>query len=396
LLDELKIRAQRLEGYAAQDPANVELLCDLAQTYHQAGEHERALAVLDRAEHAGGQPSRFAALRARLLMALGRWQEAATLLEGELAAAPDSAALLANLGYARWAAGEAASALQPLERAAELDAGSADIRYQFALALEETGDPTAASQMLQEAIARDSRHARALAMLARLALDAGDLAGATELAGRCTAADPQGAAGWQLRGQVALFHMDAAAASKYLRQALDLDPADVDTCVSLAQASMMQGRVRHARSLLNEAVERDATHDAAWCMLGWACAAENDAAAAGVAFERALAVTPDHPDALAGQACLHLSEGRREEALAAAQRALVVDAQHTVANLVVARACELDGRAPEARELLDGVLASTPFGPMGSTVAQMLRDRGTSSAARKMQRRFARAGIPKP
>src|SRR5206468_5983743 len=107
----------------------------------------------------------------------------------------------------------------------------------------------------------------------------------------------------QLKGQVALFQLDAAAAAKSLRQALDLAPDDVDTRVSLAQASLMQGRARHARELLLQAVAQDPSHDGALSMLGWACAAENDAPGAATAFERARTTNPENPDAWAGGPC---------------------------------------------------------------------------------------------
>jgi tetratricopeptide (TPR) repeat protein len=392
---DLLTRARKLEGYAAQDPGNSTLLLDLAETYHRAGEHERALSVVERVESLADGPAQCAALKGRLLLALGRWDEASALFERALHDAPDSAALVFNLGYSIWASGaEPQRAVDLLRRATSIEPANADFHYHLALALEETESLNDAMEALEQALSLNARHDKALGMLGRLKLDAGQFEQALELAERCIAAHPGNPVGWHLKGQVALFKMDAAAASKSLRQALDLDPADADTRVSLAQASLMQGRARHARTLLDEAVARDASHDGALCMLGWACVADNDAAAAGTAFERARTLAPDNPDALAGLALVRLSDARHEEALALAQDALALEPDHAMATLIIAREREPQGRPAEGKGLVASVINSTPFGPLKSTFGQAIQSSAASPAVRQLHRRFARAARP--
>jgi len=387
---ELLSRARRLEGFAARDPANVELLCDLADTYHRAGEHALALSALERAEQAGAAAVLLDGLRSRLLMALGRWHEAITLFEQALAQAPDSAPLLSSMGYSCWAAGDMPRAVGLLSQAMALEPANADIACQLALALEESGDMQRAAQVLEQALTHQPIHEKALTMLGRVKLDAGQLEDAAALAQRCIGAHPARAAGWQLRGQVALFQMDGAAATKSLRQALDLDPLDVDGQVLLAQASLLQGRVRHARTLLEGAAAQDPANDGALCMLGWACAAENDLEGAASAFERALAIAAT-ADALAGRACVALGRGQREEAMQTARAALELEPEHLVARMALARAEELAGEGENAAVLLRGVLASTPFGPLGADVAATMRSAEKMPMVRRLQRRFQRA-----
>ncbi|HWH83902.1 MAG TPA: tetratricopeptide repeat protein [Burkholderiaceae bacterium] len=386
-------RAERLQGYAAQDPTNLALLRDLAATWHAAGEHQRALDALDRAEAAPGGPSALAPLRGPVLLALGRWQEAAAIFENALRTQPDSAALAFNLGYAVWASEQDPTrAVELFRQAARIEPGDARLRFYLALALESAADLDAARQSLDAALAIDPRHVDALAMLGRLALDAGDLDRATDLAARCIAARPEHPAGWQLKGQAALFRMDAVDAAKSLRQALDLAPDDADTRVSLAQAALMQGRPRHAKDLLQQAVAENASHDAALCMLGWACIADNEAAGAAAAFERANAAAPDNPDAMAGIALLRLADGRRDEALQWTERALALEPAHAMAGLLRARLAELDDRPAEARAVLASVLDGSSTGPLGSsTLGQKLAAAGASPTVGRMKRRFARA-----
>lgn len=387
---DLLSRARRLEAYAALDPANVELLFDLADTWHHAGEHGKALSVLERAEQAGLPPARLGPLKGRLLMAQGRWHDAVQLYESALHDAPASAALLANLGYSCWAAGDTARAVEWLMQAAALDPADPDIRCHLALALEETHLPAEAAQALEQALALQPTHEKALTMLARLRLDAGALEQAAALAGRCIAAHPTHAAGWQLRGQVSLFEMDAASAVKSLRQALDLEPADVDTRVLLAQAAMLQGRVRHARTLLQEAAALEPSNDQAQCMLGWACAGEDDIDGAEAAFERALDIEPS-ADALSGRACVALGRAAPERAREAAEQALALEPDHALARLLLSRVQALAGQDVQAGELLQEVLRSTPFGPLGSDVRSTLSGAAQQPMVRRLQRRAALA-----
>jgi tetratricopeptide (TPR) repeat protein len=74
------------------------LLIDLAETYHHAGAHERALAALDRLADSDRAAS--LALRGQALMALARWDEAAALYEQALGRDATNPALLFNLAYA--------------------------------------------------------------------------------------------------------------------------------------------------------------------------------------------------------------------------------------------------------------------------------------------------------
>jgi cytochrome c-type biogenesis protein CcmH/NrfG len=388
---ELMARAARLEGYAALDRDNAALQLDLAQTYHRAGEHERALQVIDASPAGAGN----AALRGQLLLALGRWHEAELLFEAALRDAPDSPALLFNLGYSVWAAGDRPARAAELFRQATLhDPQSVQAHCHLALALEAQADAAGADAALAQALTLEPNHLKALAMRARLELDAGHLQAAAHWAGRCVAAHPAASEGWQLKGQVALFQTDAEAAAKALRQALALDPQDIDTSVLLAQASLMLGRVRYARRLLEQVLARDPGDDANECLLGWACIADNDIAGARRAFDAGIAIDPDNPDALAGAASVRLANGERAEAEELAQRALALDPQHVVARLIVAQMHEAGGRAQDARATLESVLASTPFGPLRGSVAQTMQAAKASHAARRLQRRFSRGALP--
>jgi cellulose synthase operon protein C len=389
--EDLLTRARRLERYALQDPANWQLRLDLAQTYHRAGLHQSALEVLDRPA-AAQPPQEVTSLRGQLLLAMGRWSEAIALFEAAQAQHPESAAIAFNLAYGVWASEtDPERAVSLFRRALELDANQIAAYRHLGLALEATGNLPAARQALEEALERAPTDGPTLLQLGRLLLDTGDFAGASAIAARGVAAAPAWAEAWAFKGQVALFELDAAAAARSLRQALDLDPAAVDTPVLLAQATLMQGRVRPARALLEAVVSEHTTDSGALCMLGWACLYDEDVAGADSAFERAASAEAGNAEAWSGRAVVALARGREADAEGAAGKALQMEPEHVIARLIMRRLHELDGRADEAKKVIDAVLASAPFGPFNTSTAGLLQSPGVQRLLRRQQRRMASA-----
>jgi len=83
---------------------------------------------------------------------------------------------------------------------------------------------------------------------------------------------------------------------------------------------------------------------------------------AAPALERALALAPEHPDALASVARLRSEQGRHEEALALAQKALQRDPPNRMAHYTAGLALRALGRTAEAeRELAAGLGAQVRY-----------------------------------
>lgn len=391
--EQLMTRAERLEGYAQSDPSNAALLLDLAETYHHAGAHDRALAVLDRvadADRAAG-----VALRGQVLMAMARWDDAAALYEEALGRDPANPALLFNFGYALMGADrDAARASALLTQAAQLDPRDVRVARWQALALDAVGDAEGARAAAQRAVAIEPDDFDARLTLSQLMLDTGDTAQALEAAKRCTMTHPSAAQGWAHKGQIELMQLDAAAAAKSLRTALDLDGSDIDTRLALAQASMMTGRTQHARRLVDEVIAADATNDAAWGMQGWLCVASNNLADARAAFDKALALAPDSADAWAAVASMHLAAGERDSAARAAAKATDLAPGHVLAMMVQAELHKSAGRTVEAQAITSNLLHATPFGASGPELEAVLRQAATSPAVRRMKQRAMRKAHP--
>jgi tetratricopeptide (TPR) repeat protein len=394
--EQLMTRAERLEGYAQRDPSNSALLIDLAETYHQAGAHERALTALDRlpdSDRAAGL-----ALRGQALMALARWDEAAALYEQALGRDVANPALLFNLAYALMGADrDAARAAALLAQAAELDPRDVRVARWQALALDAAGDAQSARAAAQRAVAIKPDDFDAQLTLSQLVLDTGDTAAALQAAKRCTMTQPGLARGWAHKGQIELMQLDAAAAAKSFRIALELDGSDIDTRLGLAQASMMTGRTQHARRLLDEVLAADPTNDAAWGMQGWVHAAQDDLGGARSAFDKALSLAPDSADAWAAVAGMHLAAHERDSAESAAAKALALAPGHVLALMVQAELRKSAGQTDEAQAMASSLLRATPFGAAGPNLEAVMQQAAASPAVRRMkQRALRKAHAPQP
>jgi tetratricopeptide (TPR) repeat protein len=386
-------RADRLEGFAQRDPSNTTLLLDLAEACHQAGEHERALLALDRLP----QPDRAAgqALRGQVLLALARWDEAAALYDNALLGAPSNPALLFNLAYALMGADrDAMRASALLAQAAQFDPSNVRIARWQALALDALGDAEGARAAAQRAVALQPDDVDARLTLSQLLLDTGDTVGALEAARHCTATHPALARGWAHKGQIELMQLDAAAAAKSFRRALELDGRDLDTRLGLAQASMMTGRTQHARRMIDEALASDPANDAAWGMLGWVHAAQDDLVDARAAFDKALSLAPDSGDAWAAVAGMHLAAGERDSAERAVAKALTLAPGHVLALMVQAELHKTAGQLDDAQQTVAALMRATPFGAAGPDLASVMRQAAASPAVRRVKQRALRNAPP--
>jgi serine/threonine protein kinase/Tfp pilus assembly protein PilF len=100
-----------------------------------------------------------------------------------------------------------------------------------------------------------------------------------------------------------------------------------------------------ALTLFEQAVALDPTYASAWAHIGiaqslqgWFLSLPALLTKANAALERALEIDPDNISALAGLAGVRLGEGRNDEAIAAATRAVDLDPTHLAARNTLARA----------------------------------------------------------
>lgn len=149
---------------------------------------------------------------------------------------------------------------------------------------------------------------------------------------------------------------DAAAA---LRRAVALDPASHEAHFLLGQALLAAGDALGAEAALAECTRLDPAFGHAWIELGLARERREALGPARQAFERAAELQPGALAAWAGVARVALRQDDGAAALAAADRAVVIEGSPTVQGMRADALLRL-GRATEALALVDATLAHAP------------------------------------
>jgi tetratricopeptide (TPR) repeat protein len=203
-----------------------------------------------------------------------------------------------------------------------------------------------AHQLLGMALGRVGRHAEALAALDR----------AIEIGGTGATAVTHGSRGDAL---VALGRLDEALAS--FDRALSLAPNSAPDWCNRGAVLYDLGRYEDAIASYDRAVSLQPDFAEAHCNRGTALERLGRHADAVASYDDALAVQPDYVDALSNRAtAFDQIDGRRQEALASANAALAIDAEHRGALITRGIILRKLGRSAEALASCDRALAMAP------------------------------------
>lgn len=206
-------------------------------------------------------------------------------------------------------------------------------------------DEARASRAYEDALARFERR---------------DIDGAIIQAKNALQADPRLLAAQVLLGRALLARGDAVGAEESFNRALALGVNPGELAVPLAQALYDQGRVDALLERFAPEAAPPAQRPELLVLRGHAWRQKGDAAAAGQAFDQALALDPRSLPALVSAAELMLARRRVPEALALADRALAVSPQTSRALVLKAVVAEAGGQPQEALALYERALAAEP------------------------------------
>ncbi len=331
-------------SYAAAarlDPGEKLWRLHLGIASQQAGDVAEALRVYR--QLAAEQPS-FAPVHDRLgwlLLENGERDEALTAFERVIDAAPDSPA--GHLGAATVARleGDAATAVERLQRALELDPGHRGARYQLGLAYRDLGRQPESERALAAGLQAEIRP------LPDPLSD--QIAGyAVGLAARMERAEALRRAG------------RIAEAAKLLEAALATHPENLTLLNGLAAAHLSLGELGRARDLLSRALEVDATSvETHLNLAGWALAAKRPQLAIEY-VDRALATAPRLARLHALRAQALVAERRLDEAIASLEEALRFEVRDPGLYVGLGVLYSTTGRWQAARALHERALEGWP------------------------------------
>ena len=208
-----------LEEMLEQDPQNRGLASQLASAYLQAGEPDKAVALLRKGGENADDIRRAAALLSGVAASEGA-VAARREIESMLAANPKSP-YLANLAAALYA---------------------------------RSGDYDAARRALNDALARGVEPASVLLVLGQLEWTAGDRKAASAAIARLLSMQPGNAAAHMAAGEIAMVEGDVDSARTHFEAVRVARPNSIDARMRLAQLALRDGAMKKADELLAEAV----------------------------------------------------------------------------------------------------------------------------------------------
>jgi predicted O-linked N-acetylglucosamine transferase (SPINDLY family) len=175
--------------------------------------------------------------------------------------------------------------------------------------------------------------------------------------------------------------------------------ADADRFAALlrsARAAWQNGQAALAEACCREALALDSGDASAWALLG-GILRHSDVAAAEAALGRALACSPDHPDAGFHLGNLYREQGRFREAVAAYERALATSPQHPSLLNNFGLALQGDGKHQRAIDAYRAALAAQPghrqaLGNLAHLLCELLDHAAARELCEEYLRRFPDAG----
>jgi tetratricopeptide (TPR) repeat protein len=315
-------------GALAENPAYLEPMTGLAESFVLLEEYDEALRWVEQALRLDRVNTDLAVLKARILIGLERAPEARELVSGVLARLPNDVEARLALAECDIAEGKRRTALTLYSQTLKLAPESRKALLSLAMLSESLGDGAAAARYYETAL-------------------------------RSHSADPGvqlAAASWEAgRGKL-------AAAEAHARTALSLAPAMTRARVMLGSILLRRGAPAEAAAELREAVAAERDNPSAWHALGQAYRASGDAPKAIASFASGLLASPGDEIARLSQentaidslkmddaarrkaAAFHLEQGALQEsrnslerAMAEYRRALVLDPTWQEARVAYAR-----------------------------------------------------------
>lgn len=268
----------------------------------------------------------------------GRAQAAVPVLERALAAAPERGSTLESLGLAYLMTGEFPAAEGVLRRAAKMPGAPPSVRMRLGIALLEQGQYGAAIAELERAVTAEPRDRDAQLNLGRAYAGAGEWSDAQGAFERVLAIDPHSADALYNLGLTQMERGEPGRARVAFERVLARDPDNVDARERLAASHFVVGRFGEALEHLQEAVRKRP---------------------ADAALKAALA------DAF-------LQTGTLDDAYAAAQAALGLDAKCGGAHGLMALIHYLRGELDQAIHVLERGFDETGEEPLLGSLVHLL------------------------
>jgi arylsulfatase A-like enzyme/Flp pilus assembly protein TadD len=375
---------------------------DSAQTYRQLAQLEMIGAnpakALELARMGAGKRGAFdelAVIEASALIALGRPQDAAGLLDRRLESRPDAADLLAARAGLWVAAGDLDAGERLLREAVGVDALHLRSRLALAELLDRRGDSAEAIRLLEDLLKIDPSHAEALGRIGSMLLD--DPESARAYLEEAVRLEPHRQQNLLRLGVCYVRIGDHRRAEATLRRALELAPEDPDALSNLSVALTVQRRYREAEEALRRALEvrprfAEARNNLALCLMY-----QNRLEEAEREVRAALDLYPEMRDARLTLSSIVSEAGRHGEAVTVLEQLRSEDPDDPELGARLGIALEAAGRPADALPVLRAAVVDYPqHAQVLRALARVEEAAGDPEAARRHFAALAQVAPPGP
>jgi tetratricopeptide (TPR) repeat protein len=361
-------RKDRLLGYLAQDPDNLQLIRDAADAAVSEGDDATAQSLFERHEALAPRSPEMLNLRGLAALGARRFDEAAAAFAALRAAGEDAPAIRLNLAWALTMAGDYTAAL-PLVDAAVVALGpsGAGLKVRLLHHLDRLDEAMAEGATLAALYPDDPV---LMGTLANAALDAERPDLARLYAERAGSHHD----GLTAMGLLLLDEDRITESAALFERVLSADAGNPRALLGKGLERLAVGQVSEAADWLDQAAARFGDHLGTWVAAAWAHYLAGDLETARARFETALALDDTFAETQGGLAVIDLAEGRIEEGRSRAGIALRLDRASFGGALATTMLLEHDGK-PDLAERIREAAFNLPVGVGGKTLAQALTAR---------------------
>jgi tetratricopeptide (TPR) repeat protein len=297
----------------------------------------------------------------RILLAEGKYQEAATALQAAIKSEPNCARCYYFLGEAQAALGVSDLAKVSLSRAREL-----------------------APQM-----------SAATAVLAHLDANSGHYDDAMQMAGKALQANPDLVSAYVTEARALISKGDLPKAEEKLEEALKRDSASLPAAATLLSLDLRQGKTQAAASRISSLLDRNPENPGLHVLLGVAYLNLKDFDKSEAQAHQALTLDPKAKDAYTLWANIDMARGAFEQAKTHFRAAIESNPSGVVNYLALATLYEKDGNWEEAKKLCEKARQIDTGSPVvANHLASLYLDHGGDVNVAVSLAQVAKQGMP--
>jgi len=365
-------RLVRLLGFLSHDPTNPMLLTDALRLAIEAGDLGNGKRLLDHlAQHPVDDPQ-VCALALHLALQAHDFSTAAAYGDKAVQAGVEHPAVIYNAAFAHFYSGDYLGTTELFARhAAGQDNSAALLLHARALHHQELTEE--AEPLVAQALAQEPQSNEARGLLALLRYENDDLDSALSLSREVLVEDPD-----QLDALIACAsahfeQRDIGASRNAWEHTVQAHPRCGRAWSGLGQLEFNELQFDQAEQHLRQAVEFMPDHIGTWHLLAWIYILRNDSRAAREALLKSYELDRNFGETHGGLAVVDIMDGLEDEGRFGIRRALKLNPDGLGARYAEMLLLQRAGKAEEASQLVQQVLAKTS--PDGHNSGQVLLER---------------------